>query len=99
MRGVEPLELMQDEQVKNADLDYLSKNNIKELLSSTLKEVLTAKPDDPIQYMIDLIGRGPESAVSDPELGIALWRKEKLVNVFAAINQVPPQLTTIHSHR
>lgn len=87
-RGVEALEQRPDAAIKDDDMHYLQQHGIKNLLSSTLQELLKCRTVDPIQFIIDCMKLGVDKAAQDPKLQIAVWRVDKLAEVFAFIDQV-----------
>ena len=54
-----------DEHLQAADMAYLSKSKMDEVLANTMQEVLIARPDDPVQFMIDCIKNAPQFAAAD----------------------------------
>jgi hypothetical protein len=89
MRGVEKLEAVKDEQVEQADLEYLKKTNMREFLQNAMITLLKTKPDDPLSFLINYIKNGPEAAVVlDPTLQIPTWRKTKLQTVYKRVDKV-----------
>ena len=61
-RGVEALEQLQDGAMQQKDMAYLQKHGIKEMLSSTMTELLRCRCDDPLQFIIDAINMGADQA-------------------------------------
>lgn len=88
MRGCEDLEAVKDSQVRDADVEYITKHNIAELLRETMEALLVHRPTALIPFMIDCISMGPRLASQDAHLGIAVWRKEELLRIFSYIKQV-----------
>lgn len=87
-RGVEALDARPDAAIKDDDMKYLQQHGIKEMLSSTLQELLRCRAADPMQFIIDCIKMGADKAGQDPVLHIAVWRKDRLVDVFAFMDPV-----------
>lgn len=84
VRGVESLEALQDATVQKADAEYLSKHGINGMLSATLREVVIAQPDDPLQFMIDSLKSSTVVEV-DP---VTVARTAKLGAVFDSLDLV-----------
>ena len=53
-----------DEHLQAADMAYLSNSKMDEVLANTMQEVLIARPDDPVQFMIDCIKNAPHFAAA-----------------------------------
>jgi hypothetical protein len=89
MRGVEKLEVVQDEKVKQDDLEYLERTNMKEFLQLAMAGLLKAKPADPISFLIDYIKNGPQCPVApEPALKRQERRKSKLQAVYKKMDKV-----------
>lgn len=88
MRGAEDLEVVKDSQVRDADLEYISKHDLTTVLRETMEALLIHRPSAPIPFMIDCFSMGLRLASRDADLGIAVWRKEELLRCFAHITEV-----------
>lgn len=88
MRGAEDLEVVKDSQVRDADIEYLSKHDLATVMRETMEALLIHRPVAPIPFMIDCFSMGARLASQDADLGIAVWRKEELLRCFVHITQV-----------
>ena len=77
-----------DEALKEEDLAYLERTNMKEVLQAAMIALLKEKPEQPLHFLISCIEKGPDFAQLDPALGIPLWRKQALVEVFESMDSV-----------
>jgi hypothetical protein len=62
---------------------YLVKHNVKDMMGSMIHAVVTQKPHDPVQFMVDrlTLENGDELSCQD-ENGLSLYRRRKLLEVF-----------------
>ena len=74
-----------DEEIRRGDEAYLAKHEIKELMSAMLREVVTRKPLDPVQYLVDYLSMDPARAAQDAN-GLSAYRRGKLLDVFKAMD-------------
>jgi hypothetical protein len=74
-----------DEEIRHGDEAYLAKHEIKELMSAMLREVVTRKPLDPVQYLVDYLSMDPARAAQDAN-GLSAYRRGKLLDVFKAMD-------------
>jgi hypothetical protein len=88
MRGVQDLESLRDDDVRDADLQYIKNHSLTQLLSQTMEQLLIQRPTAPIPFMIDCIKLGPDMVSQDNELGISTWRKHSLKKVFYIMSEV-----------
>lgn len=86
-RDVDKLDSMPDNQILLLDQQYLVKHSLDQLFAGLLKDVLTSKPADPLQYIIDSLSLGPDLATQDADTGLPHHRKEKLLQVFKIIDK------------
>lgn len=73
---------MAEQPIKEADQKYLEKHKIKDLMAFLLKEIITTKPKDPIQFLVDALSfEDPEMATQD-KYGLSAYRKRRLLEIF-----------------
>jgi hypothetical protein len=53
-----------DADLQAADMAYLSRTKMDEVLANLMQEVLIARPDDPLQFMIEYIKQAPQLAAA-----------------------------------
>ena len=76
---------MIEQQIKEADEAYLAKHDVKGLVGELLGEVVTQRPLDPVQYMVDHLSLGAASARQDVN-GLSAYRRDQLMRVFRAMD-------------
>mmetsp|Transcript_29053 Transcript_29053/g.48778 ORF Transcript_29053/g.48778 Transcript_29053/m.48778 type:complete len:165 (+) Transcript_29053:137-631(+) len=73
--------------IKQADAEYLEKHHIKALMHQILTDVVTGKPKDPIQYIVDVLTlENPGDAKQDNH-GLSCTRREKLLVIFQQMDK------------
>ncbi|GAX81777.1 hypothetical protein CEUSTIGMA_g9205.t1 [Chlamydomonas eustigma] len=82
VRDVDKLLALPDSKIAQLDKDYLDKHGIELLFNNLLVDLVTLKPLDPIQYIIDSIQYGQEYSKQDPKTGLPEYRKDSLVCIF-----------------
>jgi len=82
VRDVDKLLDLPDSKIATLDKDYLDKHGIEPLFNNLLIDLVTLKPLDPIQYIIDSIQYGQEYAKQDAKTGLPEYRKDRLLGIF-----------------
>ncbi|KAK9811864.1 hypothetical protein WJX72_011393 [[Myrmecia] bisecta] len=86
-RHVDALDALPDAKIGAADAAYLEKHKIDQLFAELLEHLLRARPTFPVQFMVDALQHGCELAQQDPLTGMTGIRRNKLTDVFDAIDQ------------
>lgn len=58
-----------DADLQAADVAYLSRTKMDEVLANVMREVMMARPDDPLQFMIECIKNAPQLAADSQAEG------------------------------
>ena len=76
-----------DTETRDASETYLVKHNVKDLMGTLIQAVVTQKPYDPTQFLVDrlTLENGEEMSVQD-ENGLSLYRRQKLLHVFKVMD-------------
>eukprot|EP00798_Chlamydomonas_sp_ICE-L_P004842 gene4842-34598_t len=86
VRDVDKLDPLPDGMLKKIDAEYLEKQQIQPMFGGLVTNLVTLKPMDPIQYMIDYVQYGAEYAVQDGKTGLPEHRRTKLMDVFNVLD-------------
>mmetsp|Transcript_19167 Transcript_19167/g.34685 ORF Transcript_19167/g.34685 Transcript_19167/m.34685 type:complete len:172 (-) Transcript_19167:562-1077(-) len=86
-RDVDKLDALPDEKLKRLDREYFERKDIRGLLDGLLESLIVQQPLDPVQFIIDYLQYSPDYAKQDPETGLPEHRKNKLLDVFLAIDK------------
>jgi len=78
---------MVESSIQKADERYLAKHNVKDLMAQLLKDLITNKPKDPVQFLVDALSfEDPEMAQQD-KYGLSRYRKKRLLEIFAQMDK------------
>uniref|UniRef100_A0A7S0S0D9 EF-hand domain-containing protein n=1 Tax=Chlamydomonas leiostraca TaxID=1034604 RepID=A0A7S0S0D9_9CHLO len=86
-RDIDALEAVPDAKLQALDKAYLERHHIDKLLNDLMINLITLKPQDPIQYMIDAVAYNSDYAKQDPITGLPEHRRAKLADVFRVIDK------------
>jgi hypothetical protein len=82
------LAISADKEVQEASLNYIEKHGLTPLLREVMEACLVSRPTAPIPFILECFELGVCKAAQDPELGIAVWRKEQLEKLYSNITRV-----------
>ena len=82
------LAISADKEVQDASFNYIEQHGLTPLFREVMEACLVSRPTAPIPFIMDCFQLGPGKAVQDQELGIAVWRRDELQNLYASIVQV-----------
>ncbi|GFR39780.1 hypothetical protein Agub_g265 [Astrephomene gubernaculifera] len=86
-RHVDKLDTLPDELLKKHDEEYLAKHQLDKLFGVILQGLVQEMPLDPVQFIIDSVQYGVDQASQDPETGLPVHRKERLMELFRIIDK------------
>eukprot|EP00899_Mesostigma_viride_P029050 jgi/Mesvir1/932/Mv17490-RA.1 len=77
---------MEAELQKDAE-EYLTKHKVDELLSGMMRELLTERPQDPLQYLIDTLTLSNKAEAKQDATGLSAYRRSKLERIFKKMDK------------
>lgn len=87
VRDVDKLLSITDGKLAQQDMEYLEKHHLNKLFTELFTNLLTMKPLDPVQYIIDSVQFSSDFAQQDPKTGLPEYRRAKLADVFKVMDK------------